>query len=61
MICIFTVPLLLIVHHKALEIVFRELKIAFPQHTFRQVFETSQCVEKLTVKVVLHGDGDNKR
>jgi len=49
------------VHHKALEIVFRELKTAFQQHMFKQVFETVRYVEKLTVKLVLHGDGDNER
>jgi hypothetical protein len=58
MIYIVVVPLLWIVHHEALEITFCKMKTAFQQHMFRQVFETSQCVEKLTFKMVLHGDGD---
>ena len=58
MIYVVVVPLLWIVHHKALEIVFRELKTALQQYVFRQVFETSRCVEELTVKIVLHGDGN---
>jgi hypothetical protein len=58
MIYVVVVPMLWIVHHEGLEIVFHELKTALQQHMFRKVFETSQCVEKLTVKMVLHGDGD---
>ena len=47
-------------HHEALKIMYHELKIEFLQHLLSQMFETSWCVEKLTVKMVLLEDGDNE-
>ena len=46
--------------HEALKIMYHKLKTEFLQHLLRQMFETSWCFEKLTVKMVLPEDGDNE-
>jgi hypothetical protein len=45
-------------HHETLYIMYQELKTEF---LLRQMCETSRCVEKLPVKMVLPEDGDNER